>query len=179
MTIGFTHSDTASLTTFTCPPDSAVPWITHPPICSPYLCIQYLFIPCGMYMRASGICLSVSELLSIRLPRSMFLCLFIGNNAAVNVGVHLSFWGTVFLFSKSILSRAITGSCGSCIYFSGTSIPFVTVAAPISIPTNSAQGPVVCTPLTTPGVCLWDDCRCNTCEVIADCGFDLCLPDDD
>ena len=63
--------------------------------------------------------------------------------------------------------------------FSGTPIPFVTVAAPISIPTNSAQGPVVCTPLTTPGVCLWDDCRSNSCEVMADCGFDLCLPDDD
>ena len=130
-------------------------------------------------MRACGICLSVSELLSRRLPRSMFLCLFIGNNAAVAMGVHLSFQGTVSVLSKSILSRAITRSCSSCIYFSGTSIPFVTVTAPISIPTNSAQVPIVCTPLTTPGVLLWDDCCCNTCEVIADCGFDLCLLDDD
>lgn len=87
------------------------------PICSQYLCVQYLFIPRGMYMRASGIGLSVSELLGIRPPRSVFPCLVLVNNAAVNVGVHLSFWGSIFVFSKSILSRAITGSCGSCIYF--------------------------------------------------------------
>ena len=42
-------------------------------------------------MRASGICLSVSELLGIRPLSSVFLCLVIVNNAAVNVGVHLSF----------------------------------------------------------------------------------------
>ena len=93
------------------------PRIWHLPICSQYLCVQYLFIPRGMYMRASGICLSVSELLGIRPPRSVFPCLVLVNNAAVNVGVHLSFWGSIFVFSKSILSRAITGSCGSCIYF--------------------------------------------------------------
>ena len=68
-------------------------------------------------MKASGICLSVSELLGIRPPRSMFVCLVLVNNAAVNVGVHLSFWGSIFVFSKSIRSRAITGLCGSCIYF--------------------------------------------------------------
>lgn len=62
--------------------------------------------------------------------------------------------------------------------FSGTSIPFVTVAAPISIPTNSAQCLLVCTPLTPPGVCLWDNCCSNSCEGIADCGFDWCFPDD-
>ena len=140
MTIGFSHSDTASLTTFTRPPP--VPRIGQPPISSPCLCIQYLFIPRGMIMRASGICLSVSELLSRRLPRSMFLCVFIGNNAAVTMGVHLSFWGTVFVLSKSILSRAITGSCGSCIYFSGTSIPFVTVTAPFPFPPTVHRFPL-------------------------------------
>ena len=50
-------------------------------------------------------------------PKVCVLCLVIVNNAAVNVGVHLSFWGSIFVFSKSILSRAITGSCGSRIYF--------------------------------------------------------------
>ena len=93
------------------------PPIRHLPICPQYLCVQDLFIPRGMYRRASGICLSVSELLGIRPPNSGFLCLVIVNNAAVNMGVHLSFWGSIFVFSKSVLRRAITGSCGSRIYF--------------------------------------------------------------
>ena len=32
---------------------SPFPRIRHPPICSQYLCVQCLFFPCDMYMRAS------------------------------------------------------------------------------------------------------------------------------
>ena len=34
---------------------SPFPRIRHPPICSQYLCVQCLFFPCDMYMRASVI----------------------------------------------------------------------------------------------------------------------------
>lgn len=85
----------------------------------------------------------------------------------------------VFLCSPNQYSvEPLLGHVVVVFIFSGTSIPFVTVAAPISIPTNSAQCLLVCTPLTPPGVCLWDNCCSNSCEGIADCGFDWCFPDD-
>ena len=88
----------------------------HQSVLSMYVFSTFL-IPCGMSLRASGVCLPMSEFLGIMLPRSMFPCLVIMKNVAVNMGVHLSFWRSVFLFSKEILSKANTGSCGSCFNF--------------------------------------------------------------
>ena len=68
----------------------------------------------------------------------------------------------VFLCSPNQYSvEPLLGHVVVVFIFSGTSILFVTVAAPISIPTNSAQCLLVLTP---PGVCLWDNCCSNSCD---------------
>ena len=63
------------------------------------------------------------------------------NNAAMNIGVHVSFRISVFVFFGYIPRSGIAGSYGSSILvFWGTSILFSLVAEPVYIPTNSAKG---------------------------------------
>ena len=70
-----------------------------------------------------------------------FHVLAIVNNAAMNIGVHVSFQFSIFVFIKYIPRREIAGSYGSSIFsFWGTSMLFSTAAAPIYIPTKSVQG---------------------------------------
>ena len=45
-----------------------------------------------------------------------FHILAVVNNAAVNIGVHISFWSSVFVFFGWIPRRRISGSQGSCVY---------------------------------------------------------------
>ena len=62
--------------------------------------------------------------------------------------------------------------------FSGTYMLFFIVAAPISIPTHSAQASFFSTPAPTLGISyLFDDSRSNSCEAISHYGFDFCFPD--
>ena len=59
----------------------------------------------------------------------------------MNIEVHISFQVTIFAFLRQIHRSRIAGSYGSPIFNLGeTSIPFCTVAGPIYIPINSAQG---------------------------------------
>ena len=70
-----------------------------------------------------------------------FHVLVIINSAAMNIGVHVSFQISVFVFFRYIPGSGIAGSNGSLILvFWETSILFSTVAAPTYIPTNSVQG---------------------------------------
>ena len=65
------------------------------------------------------------------------------NKAAVNMGVHVSFLISVFIFFKSIPRGGIATSYGCYmflfLFFLGIPILFSTVAAPVYIATNSAQ----------------------------------------
>ena len=66
-----------------------------------------------------------------------FHVLAIVNSAAMNIGVHVSFW--IIVFSGYIPRSRISGSYGSSIFiFWGNSILFFTVVVPIYIPNNSA-----------------------------------------
>ena len=59
----------------------------------------------------------------------------------MNIEVHISFQVTIFAFLRQIRRGRIAGSYGSSIFnFGETSMPFCTVAGPIYIPINSAQG---------------------------------------
>ena len=59
-------------------------------------------------------------------------------NAAMNFGMHVSFWISVFVFFRYISSSGIAGSYGTSIFsLLWTSILFSIVAAPVYIPTNS------------------------------------------
>ena len=70
-----------------------------------------------------------------------FCILAVVNNTAVNIGVHVSFRISVFIFFRYTPKSGIAGSHSSSIFsFLGTSILFSTVAAPMYIPINSAQG---------------------------------------
>ena len=61
-----------------------------------------------------------------------------------------------------------------CLVFWGTSILFFTVAAPICIPTRSAQGFPFLHTLSNIVICrLFDDSHSDRCEVISHCGFNL------
>ena len=67
--------------------------------------------------------------------------LAIVKNASMNIGVHVSFRISVFIFFRYTPKSGIAGSHSSSIFsFLGTSILFSTVAAPMYIPINSAQG---------------------------------------
>ena len=69
-----------------------------------------------------------------------FYVLVIVNNTAMNIGVHVSFWIGVFVFLNIYPGVELLGHMVALfLVFWGTSILFSTVAAPIYIPTNSAQ----------------------------------------
>ena len=70
-----------------------------------------------------------------------FHTLAIINNADMNIGVHVSFQISVFVLFRYVPRSEIAGSYGILfLVFWGTSILSSMVAAPIYIPTKSAQG---------------------------------------
>ena len=110
-----------------------------------------------------------------------FRILAVVYHAAINLGVHVSFWLSVFVsFFKYIPRSGIAGSCGSSLFlvFWETSILFSTIAAPMYILTNSVWGFFFFHILTN--ICYlcsfwWQP---DKCEVISHCGFNRHFPDD-
>ena len=95
-----------------------------------------------------------------------FYVLAIVNSAAVNTGVHVTFWITVFFLymPRSGIARSYGGSSFS---FRETSILFSIAVVPIYIPTSCVGVSFLSTPSPVFIVCgLFHDDRSDRCEVI-------------
>ena len=78
---------------------------------------------------------------SVNAHLGFFHILLIINNASLNIGVHISFRITIFVFFGNISSSIIAGSYGSFIFIFLRKLHTVsTLAATVYIPTNSVQG---------------------------------------
>ena len=102
------------------------------------------------------------------------------NNAALNIGVHVFFQISVFIFFGDFIRSGIAGSYGSSILvFWETTILFSTVTASIYIPTNSVQEFPFLHILTNIVICgLFDDSHSDRCDVTSHWGFNLHFFDD-
>ena len=113
-------------------------------------------------------------------PLGCFHILAIVNNAAVNIGVLMFFWISVFGSFKYIQVGLLGQKADPFLIFWGISILNSTVAAPICIPTNSAKGfPFL--HILTSTCCLliyWWYSHSDRCEMVSYCGFNLHLSDD-
>ena len=104
-----------------------------------------------------------------------FHVLAIVNSAAVNIGVHVSFWIRVFIFSGYTPRSGIAGSYGNSVFcFLRTSILLSIVTAPIYIPTVW-EGFLFSTPSPAFIICRhFDDGHSDQCEVIPHCSL-ICI----
>ena len=101
-----------------------------------------------------------------------FHILIVVNNAAMNIGVHVSFLIAVFSFSECIPMSGIDGPYGGSIFrFWGTSILFSTLAVTSVFWPTVHQGSFFSTFLPTFLICgLFDHGHSDRCEVV----FSLC-----
>ena len=109
-----------------------------------------------------------------------FLTLEIVNNAAVDIGMHVFFWVSVFGFLYIYTAVELLGQRAVLfLVFWETSMPFSTVAVQIYIPTNNVQGFPFLHILTNVVICvLFDDNYFDMCELVSHCGFGFHFPDD-
>ena len=108
-----------------------------------------------------------------------FRILAIVNNAAMNIGVHVSFLINVFVFLNIYPGVELLGHMVVLfLIFCETSILFSAVAAPTYIPTNGAGGFPFLHTLANICCVLFDDSHPDRCKVVSHCGSDLHFSDD-
>ena len=105
-----------------------------------------------------------------------FHILTIVNNAAVNTGVHVSFWIVVFIFSGYMSRNRIAGSYGNCSFRFLKNLHAVFQSGYTNLHSYQ-QCRRICFslhPLQHNQICrLFDDGHSDRCEVVSHCGFDL------
>ena len=100
-------------------------------------------------------------------------------NTAMNIGVHISFLISVFIFFRYKLKSGIVGSMIVVFSFLRQFYTISTVAAPVYIPINSAQNSLFYTSSPTFVIYgLFDDKHSGRYEEISPCGFDLHFSDE-
>ena len=110
-------------------------WLSNSPLCVCVCMCVCLYIYTHTYIYVYHI---LFIHLSVDGHLSYFFILTILHSAATNLGLHVSFWISVFFFSKYVAGSGIAGSLVVLfLVFWGTSILFSKVATPIYIPTNS------------------------------------------
>ena len=109
-----------------------------------------------------------------------FLTLETVNNAAMDIGMHVSFWVSGFGFLYIYTAVELLGQRAVLfLVFWETSMPFSTVTVQIYILTNSVQGFPLLHSLTNVVICvLFDDSYFDRYELVCHCGFGFHFPDD-
>ena len=108
----------------------------------------------------------------------LFLYLWNYKNA-VNVGVHISFWVSVFVFFRYILRSGTAGSHVSSIFnFGRTSMLFLIMSVPIYILSTVHEGSLFCIswPILVISCVKPNNSHSNRFKLISHCGFDMPFP---
>ena len=113
-------------------------WLTSLSIILPRFIYIYIYICVYIYIYIYII--QIKHLFSF-ICWWTFFCFHTLANAAMNIGVHVSFQISVFVFSRYILRSRLAVSYGSSIFNFFEELPYCfPVTAPSYIPTSCAQG---------------------------------------